>query len=767
MQPTPRTRLPLLGLAAAAIIGIEIADYWKLPLPPLLGLGVILIVLCWVIPRTALCMALTATVFAAGHTLRHWENPGRELEAALITGPRVATVTGVVISEPEPLPYLSKKRSGTFRLQLDRIEVGDSSFKCETKLAVTWSGLLPVYGDRVRIRGSVRPLDAPRNPGEFDYADYLRRHGIFASLDAQLPQDCVIEGHDAGNPLIALGLKSRGWMQTQLALDLDDSPEISALIASMVLGARADTPDDMKDLFRRTGTIHLFAVSGLNVAMLGAIAWYLLKPFGFRRSRVAMIIIPIMAFYAVITGLGASCVRAAIMASIVLLGELLERPRVSVFNGLAAAAILILAVDTNELFSPGFRFSFALVAVIVLFGGRIQRWAQPFGEPDPFLPRPLWNVRQRWTASGWRAVASTFAVTIAAWFGSLLFTAGYFHLFSLSAIAANFFAVPLAFFVLTLGLLTLLAAPVVEGLALIFSNANWGCAKVLLFVVKFFADAPAGYHYVELPGASKTASMELTVLDVSDGGAMHLRSRSVDWLIDGGSAARYERITLPYLRSRGVNQLDALLLTHGDAQHVGAAREALDDFAPGIIFDSPLKDRSLTRRNFHLDLAARGRGKSFLRRGDRLMCGEACVSVLYPAAGMVRNTSDDKALVLRIECEGMSILLTSDSGFSTEMWLVENEPNLHADVLIKGHHGKDISGTPEFLSRVAPRAVIVSALKYGELPETLDPWVKELEDRGIAVFRQDRCGGVSVKIRERALEVSGFLTGQRFRSRAE
>lgn len=143
------------------------------------------------------------------------------------------------------------------------------------------------------------------------------------------------------------------------------------------------------------------------------------------------------------------------------------------------------------------------------------------------------------------------------------------------------------------------------------------------------------------------------------------------------------------------------------------------------------------------------------------------MEVLYPPPGLARNTADDKALVIRVEGQGRRVLLTSDSGFSTETWLVENEPDLRADVWIKGHHGKDISGTPDFLSRVAPQVVIVSALKYGDLPELLDPWARELESQGIAVFRQDRCGAVSVKIRGGKLECGGFLSGQHFRSRAE
>jgi len=766
MPPTLRPRAPLLGVAVAAIVGIQVSELFRTSSSIWLGLALLLLGVCWFFPRTSICLAVVVATFGALHAVQYWESPGRALESSLNAGPRLATAYGVVVSEPEPLPYYSRNRSGTFRLRVDRLEIGEFAQPIDARIAVTWGGALPLYGDRVRIRGSLRTLEAPRNPGQFDYAGYLRRQGVFASIDTDYPQDCVIEAHGQGNPVVNMGLKSRRWMESQLALDLEDSPDVSALISSMVLGLRGETPDEVKELFRRTGTLHLFAVSGLNVAMLGVIVWYILKALGMRRSRAVMVIIPTMAFYAVITGLGASCVRAAIMASIVLLGELLER-RPSVINNLAAAAIAILAWNTNEWFSPGFRFSFALVMVLVIFAHRIQRRLEPIGQPDAFLPRALWSLPQRWAAAGWRVVAGAIAVTVAAWLGSMPFTAGYFHLFSASAIAANLLAVPIAFCVLTLGLLTVVSVPAVKGLAIIFSNANWGFAKALLWIVKLFGETPGGHHFVEFPELPRPPSMEITVLDVADGGAIHVRSGDSDWLIDAASARRYERITLPYLRSRGVDRLNALVLTHGDAQHIGGAKAVLEDFAPRMILDSPVKDGSSTRRKFHAELAARGLGKGFVDRKAVLALGEATVRVLYPAAGMSRRLSDDKALVLRFECEDRRILCMSDSGFATETWLIENEPDLEADVLIKGHHSKDLSGTSEFLSRVAPKVVVVSALRYGELPQSLDPWTDDLISRGISVFRQDKCGAVNVKIRDRELVVAGHLIDQRFRSRAE
>jgi competence protein ComEC len=214
-----------------------------------------------------------------------------------------------------------------------------------------------------------------------------------------------------------------------------------------------------------------------------------------------------------------------------------------------------------------------------------------------------------------------------------------------------------------------------------------------------------------------------------------------------------------------VNRLDTLLLTHGDTQHLGGIRAALDDLEPRMILDSPLKDRSSVRRKFHQELATRAMGKAIVQRGDVLQCGAATVRVIYPSAGILRSVADDKALVLCVECGGVRALLTSDSGFSTEMWLLEHESDLRADLVIKGHHATDVSGLPQFIARVHPKAIIVGQQRYGVQPETLDPWVTDLEAAGISVFRQDQCGAVSVRIEDGRFELHGFLNGQTRRFR--
>jgi competence protein ComEC len=257
------------------------------------------------------------------------------------------------------------------------------------------------------------------------------------------------------------------------------------------------------------------------------------------------------------------------------------------------------------------------------------------------------------------------------------------------------------------------------------------------------------------------------VLDLEGGGATHLRVGEQDWLLDCGSAPRYERTVLPYLRSRGVNWLEGLLLTHGDAQHIGGALAAVNDFAPRQLIDTPLKDRSSSRRELHAELSRRARGKALHMRGDRLpLQPGTSLRVLFPPADLRRAAADDKALVVMLKAEGKRALFMSDSGFATEQWLLQHEPDLRAELLVKGLHAKDLSGTSGFLARVQPQAAIVSGPGYGASPAPLDAWEQSARARGIEVFRQDRCGAVQVELRDGTWELRGFFNGQTFRSRA-
>ena len=368
----------------------------------------------------------------------------------------------------------------------------------------------------------------------------------------------------------------------------------------------------------------------------------------------------------------------------------------------------------------------------------------------------------------WKQIAQATGVTVSAWLGSFVFMAGYFHLISPVAILANAVAVPLAFCVLALGLMSLLLALFATPLAVAVNQANWLAAKALIASLAFFSRCPGGYIYVEAPKFQTTPVCEIMALDVGDGAAIHLRTNAGDWLLDCGNVRDYENALLPYLRSRGVNRLNGLMLTHGDSAHIGAAPAVFKDFRPHWVADTTLQDRSPSRREIHSDLATEGFGRRYFERDDEIALGaDAKLSVLYPPHGIVRSVSDDKALVCRIDVAGVRVLFVSDAGFFTEHWLVENEPDLRADVLVKGWHSKDFSGTPDFLTRVQPQVIISSATPFGSPVENAEEWERTASGSGAALFRQEKSGAVRIEIRKnRELVVRPFIGDQIFRSRA-
>jgi len=761
-----RPRQPLAVLAGCAMLGIFAADQWH-PAPwwPIGAFALVAAVLL-IRPFTVGCWLLCALAFFSLHTLLLRSSEGRILSERLASGPRVIHATGIVWNEPEKPVTWARNLTARFRLKVESLELDGAARSANLLVNVSWAGEMPEYGDRVSLVGSIKDIEGPRNPGQFDFANYARRQGIYCEIRCTYPTDCRIESHGHGNAARAFGFRARNWIRNRLAADLQDSPEYASTIESIVLGLQSDTPEELKALFQRTGTVHLVAVSGLNVVMLATIVTLLLRPLRVGRIASSLVVILVLWAYATVTGFGTSCVRATVMCSLFLLAGLFDRKALSL-NNLGATALLILGWDSNQLFSTGFQFSFGVVFFIILCAGRIQRFLGPWGTPDVFIPRVLWNRRQRAGEWVWRHCAASLAVSASAWVGSLWFTWGYFHLISPSALVANLLAVPFAFFVLALGVASLLAAPVWKTGALWCNNANWLCAKGMVATLKFFTILPAGYLYVEMPRLSPAPAAEFTVLDLGDGGAMHLRVGGRDWLIDSGNGPGYERIVLPYLRTRGVNWLDGMVLAHGSTRRLGGAINVLDDFQPRRIAESVLRDRSPAHTRFHTELARRGLGKGLYERGDFVRVGDAlALRVLYPPAGLKRSAADDKALVFQIDCHGARVLCMSDSGFATEQWLMENESDLRSDLLIKGQHSKDFSGTLDFLSRVQPQAIVCGAAPFGHPPESLDEWERDVTAAGITVFRQDHAGAVTVFMREGRFEARAFLSGQIFFSRA-
>src|SRR6266704_5718484 len=550
-------RQPFVGLSVMAGVGIIFSEFLR---PSSLVLLVIAIsdaicafvVLRW--PNLIATYAIVGCGFFLEHGFRNSNTEGQQLAVQLGNRPRVLAATGFVISEPKIAP----SGFATFLLKLDSIEFEGRKQLTRATWQVRWRGN-PGFGDELRLFGIAEPIAPPRNPGEFDMRSYLARRDVLRILFVRYPEDGALAQRGGGNPILRAAQNSRAWMQNALCRGLEDAPDVRNFISGIALGLRHQTPEDIEEPFQQTGTLHLFAVAGLHVGIVARLLWILAMMARLSRKWATALIIPLLLFYAAVTGLHVSSVRAAVMSSILLGGFFFER-KVFALNSLAAAAFFLLCWDTNEIFSTGFQLSFAVVGTIILLADPLSQLLRRCSAPDPFLPRRLVSGLQRMIGVGYEWICRGGSVSLAAWLGSLPLIFWYFHLITPSSLFANLVVVPIAFFILAIALLSLVVAPIASGLSLIFNNANWTLATAVIAFIQWFAQVPGSHYYVAEPSWPKNYPRRSQCWMSARVAAVHIRASRADWLLDCGSGRDYERVLRPYLHGAGINRITGLLL---------------------------------------------------------------------------------------------------------------------------------------------------------------------------------------------------------------
>ena len=759
-------RQPFVGLALMSGTGIVLADFFPLSSSALVATATIILLvgaalLRW--PRLIATYVIVGAGFFLLHALRTSNTEGDQLVAELGSRPRMLVANGFVISEPKIAP----NGFATFLFKLESIELEGRKRPTTAVWQVRWKGA-PEFGDELKLFGKAEIIPPPRNPGEFDIRAYLARRDVCRMLFVRYPEDGRLIKHGGGNPILRAAQKSRLSMQTALCRGLDDAPEVRSFLSGIVLGVRHETPEDIEEPFQQTGTLHLFAVSGLHVGIVAALLWMLATVARLSRKWAAALIIPLLFFYAAVTGLHVSSMRAAVMASILLGGIFLDR-KVFVLNSLAAAAFFLLCWNTNELFSTGFQLSFAVVGAIILFADPVFEFLERWGAPDPFLPRSLLRGPRHFVHLDFEWLCRGASVSLAAWIGSLPFILWYFHIVTPISLFANLIVVPIAFFILAIALLSLLATPLLTWLAIVFNNANWFLAWVVLGIVQLFAQIPGGHFYVApLPWPEKLTA-KLTVLDLGAGAAVHLQTEGKNWLFDCGSERSYPRVVREYLHWAGVNRLNGLLLTHGDSLHLGGAAELIRDFPYVRLIDNPAPDRSTVHQRLQRLFQEHGIKPDSLTAGDSVRFSRKVTAhVLFPPQSFASRRADDETYVIRVSiAPSASVLFMSDSGLETESALLSYGLNLQSDIVIKGQHQSGNSCSGPFLDVVRPRLIIATSRDFPPNERISETWAEDLRTRGIKLFRQDETGAVTLGFRRGSWEAQSYLTGETFRSSSQ
>ena len=739
-------RYPFVGILLAAIIGILLGSalgtsFWLLA-------AVVLVVLLLIPFRRhgGMCWGATVVVFAVIQ-LWGWNlSPARSLAEFLDHQVDGVSIRGIVSGEPR----VSHSGSVTFPLKIQEmrdLNEGKIIRTAPLPVQVHWAGTAPRYGDLVSFQGAPGRPTPPRNPGEMDYRHWLERHGIYSRIEVDPSLPGVIDSSRHGNPLLAFAIRARQRMEEILSIDLTGAPEVRGAIEGICLGVIEHAPEGFTDEFRFTGTMHLFAVSGLHVGMLAVILWFLLKAFRVPRLPAVFLTIPTLFLYVLVTGMKMGSIRSATMASILLIGVTLFR-RSPLLNTLAAAAFLQLALDTNDLFSAGWQFSYSVVFAIIVFAPIIEAWLIRFHEPDPFLPLKLITPRKNLEFKVWKHLSGLSAVSASAWLGAIFPTLAYFHLISLSAFGANLLAVPLAFLVLSLGALSLASGMCSSWIAGAFNNANWLVTKLLLLVVQSSALVPGGHFFVGTPAWNP----EMTLLDLHGSTCAILRDGWSFGLVDAGKKRDATSTVIPCLEADGANSLQSVLITKNDATHLGGLPLIKRELPISSIALPPVDGRSSVAKAFLSQYHPSSLKR--LYQGDCLqLLPRIRAETVYPT----RETPGD-FLIPRMLLGNTRILMLPN--MTTEVIrgldLIPQE-TLKSEILILPLGGCDFSSTLDLIRRVTPRILISPVDHFSRLGVPSGEWQGILKKEGITFMRQDETGAVTIVSNERKTIVRPFL----------
>ena len=671
------------------------------------------------------------------------------------TGEATITLWGHIDKPPESLTYGTRfvlavdsaARSAGSQIVRGRVQVllGKSRYGA--------SAVFPELhtGDRVEVTGDLRPVPQKRNPADFDYGAFLQRRGIHGTMGIYEAGAIAFLGSDAG-PMDALVTTSRRHVRRSIHRFVRGEGNRAVLFA-LILADRRGIDSETLTTFVETGLMHLLAVSGLHVLLVGLLLYQLLKPvlgrlrlswkhIEFTRAAFTLIL---LLFYLLITGGTVSVQRAFIMTAVWIGATLLQRQS-DALNTLGVAAVIILLIRPAALFDVGFQLSFAAVGALVTL--------------TPLMNHRIPEAWQRQPVVRW--VLSMTVVSIAATLGTAPVLLYHFGRVPLAGLLLNLAAIPATAVALFGGLFTVVFAwfPVVAdtfaavaelgaagllitsrtgaqhlGWALVegFVREGWLVMSMVLGLGALALWKRPRTRWVLVAGGLSCLAVSLWMgvargdaiphldvifLDVGQGDATLISlPNGRHLLVDAGLRDPYTdqgmRTVLPHLRRYGIRRLDAVVLTHADADHYGGVFSVMEEVEVGqLIYNGHQKENSFWLSVLHT-ADSLGVPLHIVQAGDTLALDpNVRIRILHPTETPAPfEDGNDASVVLYLEYGATSFLLTGDVEALGESEMVARYGNLLAANVVKvAHHGSRTSSTEAFVQAASDSSTVYAII---------------------------------------------------------
>lgn len=669
-------------------------------------------------------------------------------------------VTGTVADIPRATNFGTRFEFAVADAQLDGAPV-----TAPARVLLTSAHPLPTprAGETWRLQVRLKRPHGFQNPGGFDYEAYLFRARLGATgyVRADFPPVRLAPSTDT-YAIDAL----RQTLGERIRRALRDHPQ-AGLVVALANGDGSGVNESQWEILRRTGTLHLVAISGLHISLIGGLAFFLGRFLwalpGYTVLRLpaahagAALAILAAAGYAALAGFVVPTQRALIMLTVAMVA-LWWRRRLPASTILALALLLVLLHDPLAVLAAGFWLSFAAVGLIlyVAQGSSPLSWWRRFGYLQwaialGLLPLLLWQFQQ---AALIAPLANLIAIPvfdlyavpltlfgIAALGVGLEQIAGYAFVAAATGLNGLWHALKwLAAFDLGQwtqhrpGIVALVGAGI--GIAWLLAPRGWPARWVgAVWLLPLVALKPA---------APAAGEVWFTLLDVGQGLAAVVRTQHHVLVYDTG--ARFNSgfdagraVVLPYLRSQGIDRIDSLMVSHGDNDHIGGVQAVRE-----------------------LPVAQAWSGAPTRVAGTACVAGQSWrwdgveFYLLHPPADTT-TPANDASCVLSIKSAHGTILLPGDIAKATERRLLQTgAADLAADILVAPHHGSKSSSTPAFIEAVRPRHVLFAAGYRNRYRHPHPQVVERYAAVGARLYHSAADGAVEFRLRDGGIDVRRY-----------
>ena len=720
------------------------------------------------------CLFLCAFCFAL-----FWANHHYQLHLEHILKPDLQGISLSVEGQVQGLPD-TKNGNTRFRFLVTE-SVHDSLEQRRLQLSCYRCPLTLKPGQKWRFTVRLKRPRGYASWGAFDYEKYLFRHRVAATGYVRLKEpykkiDSSKSFFDKQRWQIKLAI-------SELANAVPKSERLGyAMIRALSIGDKSGFSSEQRQVFQDTGISHLMAISGLHVGLVfmfasvlvGRLLWPIAGVFELVPRQTIVLFPALLAafYYSGLAGFSVPTQRAFIMLSVYVLAKLLARSP-SLLRVLLIAVVIILLNDPFSVLDMGFWLSCMAVFIIAL----AQR--KPITQEVSDEP-----IQQNQAAK-----LSLIRLQPIIWLGMLPLSAALFGQVSLISPFVNLFMVPLFCLVLipaTLFSLILLLSGVeilsvellshlasvfnyvyvllefVAGLSfakhLVSSVSTWEFAACILVISLFFLASRWRYFaalalavniLVGLP-AKLSNEMRIALIDVGQGLAMVIESGDYVLVYDTGPRYRTgftaaAATLIPYLNTRGIQQIDTLIISHADNDHIGGYQTIADQFDVKQVITS---------------------------RVDKLPNAQACVagqawqkglstfSIISPDSGTPKG-SNNHSCVLRIEHQGVSTLITGDIEKQVERYLISQQHTLAADIMLVPHQGSKTSSTREFIDAVSPKLVLFAAGYRNHYGHPHKSVVERYQKRNVKSLSTIDSGSIILNIKENDWHFNEFRKSEK------